>query len=252
MVSRQLSTLEAGDERSEPDHLLGLRSVRAFYGRGEEVLHGVDLELGVGEVVGLLGANGAGKTTTLRAISGLVRITGTVAFCGAAMTSAPQARARLGVAHVPEGRQVFGSLTVAENLLLGRQLLARHDRDPAMLDRVLAVFPELTALMKRSGGWLSGGEQQMVAIGRAMMAQPKLMLLDEPTMGLAPVVVERLHAVFAPENRGTLAVLVAEENSGFVAAVTDRTYVLRRGRVAWSGPSHAVVSDPGVREMLLG
>lgn len=242
------------DERATTPRpaLLRLVDVKAFYEGGEEAIHGVDLELGDGEIVGLLGANGSGKTTTLRAISGLVRTTGSIEFGGSPLVGPAVGRARLGLAHVPEGRQVFATLTVAENLLLGHQQLQRRHRDPSTFDQVLELFPELQPLLKRSAGWLSGGEQQMVAIGRALMAQPKVMLLDEPTMGLAPVVVDRLHDVFTSEIRSGLTVLIAEENFGFVAAVTDRAYVLRAGRVAWSGPTPEIESDPSVRQMLLG
>jgi branched-chain amino acid transport system ATP-binding protein len=239
----------AQDNRSAPT--LELRDVGATYGRGEQAISGIDLRVSPGEIVGLLGANGAGKSTTLRAISGVLRTTGDVLLDGEPLWGPPERRSRLGVAHVPEGRQVFG-MSVLDNLLLGRQTVPRGARDPAVLDNVLDVFPELGALLARNGSSLSGGEQQMVAIGRALMAQPRLVLLDEPTMGLAPVVVGRLEHVLTSISAQSIAVLVAEENLGFAAAVAPTCHVLRSGRPAWQGPTRQVLDDPSIRTLFLG
>jgi branched-chain amino acid transport system ATP-binding protein len=232
--------------------VLGLVGMSASYGRGQTVVRDVDLEVHAGEVVGLLGANGAGKTTVLRAISGVVETTGKVLLDGQRLSGAPESRARRGVAHVPEGRQLFGSMSVTDNLLLGANVLRRRDRSPAQLESVLELFPELGKLMKRDAAWLSGGEQQMVAIGRALMAKPRLVLLDEPTMGLAPIVIDRLGTAIRAMSQQGLAVLVAEENLGFAGAVTERAYVLRAGQIAWRGPTETVLKDPELKHLFLG
>ena len=251
-----ISQTHDGTERRTTDTgattVLGLVGVSASYGRGQTVVRDVDLEVCAGEVVGLLGANGAGKTSVLRAISGVIETAGDVLLDGQRLSGVPEVRARQGVAHVPEGRQLFGSMSVTDNLLLGANILSRRDRAANQLDRVLELFPELVKLMKRDAAWLSGGEQRMVAIGRALMAQPRLVLLDEPTMGLAPIVVNRLGAAIAAMSQQGTAVLVAEENLGFAGSVTQRAYVLRAGQIAWSGLTEAVLKDPELEPLFLG
>jgi branched-chain amino acid transport system ATP-binding protein len=232
--------------------LLSLVELCGSYGRGESVVRDVTLAVGAGEVVGLLGANGAGKSTVLRAVSGLVRTTGQVLLDGRPLVGSPEGRARLGVAHVPEGRRLFGAMSVLDNLLAGAIAVPRRQRDPERLDRVFQLFPELRLLARRDAAWLSGGEQQMVAVGRALMAQPSVVLLDEPTLGLAPLVVNRLAEAVAGLAAEGLAVLVAEENLGFAAAVAERVYVLRAGRVADHGPADVLLGDATLRPLFLG
>jgi branched-chain amino acid transport system ATP-binding protein len=231
--------------------VLELGNVSASYGRGDAAIRSVNLRVEQGQVVGLLGANGAGKSTTLRAISGVIGATGQVLIDGDALVGTPERRARRGVAHVPEGRQIIGTMTVSDNLLLGHHSVRRRDRNRGQYDTVLELFPELRPLLNRAGAWLSGGEQQMLAIGRALMAQPRLMLLDEPTMGLAPIVVERLAKVLQSLHQLSMSVLVAEENLGFAADVASECYVLRSGQVAWSGTSSRLKSEPGLKSLFL-
>lgn len=230
--------------------LLRLAGVSATYPGGAQALHRLDLEVPVGAVVGLLGANGAGKTSTLKAISGGVTTQGRLELDGEELTGATQQRIVRGIAHVPEGRRVYAGLTVRENLLLG-QFGKRRGVDDSGDDvgRVLEIFPELEKHLGRSGAWLSGGEQQMVAIGRALVARPRLLLLDEPTMGLAPIVVERLADVVR-SGLGS-SVLVAEENVHFATQVASTCYVLQAGRIAWAGPAEQLRGDRSIQSLLI-
>jgi branched-chain amino acid transport system ATP-binding protein len=231
--------------------LLELRNVEARYGP-LVALHGVSLKVGEGEVVAVLGANGAGKTTTLRAISGTVRRSGDVLLGGDALGRTPEAVARRRVAHVPEGRGTFVELTVEENLRLGAY--ARRDRQVATdLERVLGWFPRLRERLGQQAGTLSGGEQQMLALGRALMLSPRLLLLDEPSLGLAPLVVAELFAIVRRLNEEEgLAVLVVEQNASLALAAARRAYVLEAGRVAVEGPSAELREHEDVRRSYLG
>jgi len=231
--------------------LLELRSVAARYGP-LEALHGIDLSVGEGEVVAVLGANGAGKTTTLRAISGTVRTSGDVLFAGKPLSRRPEAVARAGIAHVPEGRGTFTQLSVDENLRLGAHV--RRDRAGVKTDyRVLERFPILADRRGQAAGSLSGGEQQQLALARALMQRPRLLLLDEPSLGLAPLVVTEFFRVVGELNEQEgLSVLVVEQNAILALASSSRAYVLEVGRVAVAGTSAELQRDESVRRSYLG
>ena len=232
--------------------MLEVEELRCAYGRIEAV-KGVSLSVRAGEIVALVGSNGAGKTTLLRAISGVQPVTaGRIAFAGARIeTAPPHRRVVLGMAHVPEGRQVFAPLTVADNLRLGAFL--RRDRDIARdVERIYAIFPALAGKRRDAAGGLSGGQQQMLAIGRALMARPKLLLLDEPSMGLAPLLVRQiLDAVVALKQEG-VTILLVEQNAAAALAIADRGYVIETGRIAHAGTGAALAEDRRVREAYLG
>jgi branched-chain amino acid transport system ATP-binding protein len=231
--------------------LLELRDVEARYGP-VKALHGVSLDVGEGEVVAVLGANGAGKTTTLRAVSGTVRRSGELRFEGERLPAAPDAVARRGIAHVPEGRGTFAELSVLDNLRLGAFVRrGRESRDD--LRRVYSYFPRLEERRDQQAGTLSGGEQQMLALGRAMMARPRLLLLDEPSLGLAPLVVEAIFETLARLNAAEgLTIVVVEQNANLALRTSSRAYVLEVGRVAVSGPSAELSKAESVRRSYLG
>jgi branched-chain amino acid transport system ATP-binding protein len=232
--------------------LLELRGVEARYG-GLQALHGIDLSVGQGEVVAVLGANGAGKTTTLRAISGTVRTSGELLFSGGRLPRRPEAVARAGVAHVPEGRGTFTELTVEENLRLGAYV--RRDRAGVKADqeRVLERFPILAERRRQAAGSLSGGEQQQLALARALMQRPRLLLLDEPSLGLAPILVAELFRVIGELNEEEgLSVLVVEQNATLALSASSRAYVLEVGRVAVAGTSDELRRNESVRRSYLG
>lgn len=232
--------------------MLRVEGLRSAYGRIEAV-KGVDLEVAAGEIVALVGSNGAGKTTLLRAISGVQPITdGTIAFDGERIDPLPpHARVALGIAQVPEGRQVFAPLTVEDNLRLGAFRRGRGETGTT-LGEVYALFPVLGEKRSLPAGGLSGGQQQMLAIGRALMGRPRLLLLDEPSMGLAPLLVDQiLEAVVRLRERG-LTVLLVEQNATAALAIADRGYVLETGRITHQGTGRALAEDPKVREAYLG
>ena len=232
--------------------LLELRDVEARYGP-IVALQGVSLSVDEGEVVALLGANGAGKTTTLRAVSGIVRKSGQVLYAGTDVSrTTPERLAKLGVAHLPEGRGILTELTVWENLRMGAYL--RRDRDVrADLERVAALFPWIGERRGQEAGTLSGGEQQMLALARALVSRPKLLMLDEPSLGLAPLVVQELFRVVTELNQAEgLTVLVVEQNANIALEVSRRAYVLEVGRVAVEGSSEELRRHEGVRRSYLG
>jgi len=231
--------------------LLELDDVHARYGL-VEALHGVSLSVGEGEVVAVLGGNGAGKTTTLRAVSGLVSTSGEVRFAGERITrAAPERVARAGIAHVPEGRGIFQELSVYENLRLGAYL--RRKGFAESYERACGLFPFLEARRQQQAGTLSGGEQQMLAIARALMSRPRLLLLDEPSLGLAPIVVREIFGILGDLNeKEGLAVLVVEQNAKLALRSSSRAYVLEVGRVALEGPSTELAEDESVRNSYLG
>jgi len=230
--------------------LLELRNVEARYGP-VKALHGVSLTVGGGELVAVLGANGAGKTTTLRAISGTVRRTGDLVFGGKALPRRPEGTARAGIAHVPEGRGTFSDLTVWENLRLGAYTRRGGIKDDAR--RVFGFFPRLEERRHQQAGTLSGGEQQMLALGRAMMARPKLLLLDEPSLGLAPIVVNEIfEALERMKGQDGMSVLVVEQNANLVLAHAARAYVLEVGTVVVEGTSDELRANESVRKSYLG
>ena len=233
--------------------LLELEGVHARYGP-ILALRGVSLAVNEGEIVALLGANGAGKTTTLRAVSGTVATTGSIAFAGRALNGrGPEGVARLGIAHVPEGRGILGELTVSENLRLGAYI--RRDRRAVKrdLERVAGYFPWMSERRGQEAATLSGGEQQMLALGRALVSRPRLLMLDEPSLGLAPIVVQELFRIVAELNaQEGLSVLVVEQNANIALRVSTRAYVLEVGRVAVEGASEELREHEGVRRSYLG
>ncbi|MGA8990823.1 MAG: ABC transporter ATP-binding protein [Rhodoplanes sp.] len=226
--------------------------LRSGYGR-IEALHGVSLEVRAGEIVALLGANGAGKTTLLRAISGVQPATaGEIRFEGQRIDRMPgHRRVTLGIAQVPEGRQLFTPLSVEDNLRLGAWTRASADMG-ADIARVFAMFPMLDALRHTAAGALSGGQQQMLAIGRALMAKPRLLLLDEPSMGLAPILVDQILAVVAELKRSGMTVLLVEQNASAALAIADRGYVIETGRITVGGDAAMLLADPRVQSGYLG
>lgn len=231
--------------------MLTVENLSSRYGR-IEVLHNVGLMVGAGEIVALVGSNGAGKTTLLRAISGVQPIaSGRVLLEGQPIQRlAAHRRVRLGLVQVPEGRQIFGPMTVEENLAVGAW--TRSDSYEEDLDRVFETFPILAEFRGRAAGMLSGGQQQMLAIGRALMAKPKMLLLDEPSMGLAPLLIEQIFAIIAEIRKQGVTVLVVEQNVHAALAVADRGYVLDSGKIALEGEGAALLDDPRVREAYLG
>jgi branched-chain amino acid transport system ATP-binding protein len=233
--------------------LLELRDVEARYG-AIRALHGVSLAVEEGEVVSLLGANGAGKTTTLRAISGAVRKTGDVTFDGKSIArSAAESVARLGVAHVPEGRGLFAELTVWENLRMGAYVRGERKTFKQEAPRVLGYFPWLEARKNQQAGTLSGGEQQMLSLARALVSRPRLLMLDEPSLGLAPTVVRELFGIVKHLNAEEgLSVLVVEQNANVALDASARAYVLEVGKIAVSGTSDELRRHEGVRRSYLG
>jgi len=232
--------------------VLAVEEVRSSYGR-IEALHGVSLDVAAGEIVTLVGANGAGKTTLLRAISGVQPISaGRIRFEAHRLDAmSAHARVALGIAQVPEGRQVFAPLSVEDNLRLGAWR-RRRERLDAELAGVYELFPTLASRRRVSAGTLSGGEQQMLAIGRALMARPRLLLLDEPSMGLAPMLVEQILDVVRRLKQGGLTVLLVEQNARAALAIADRGYVVETGRIATSGSAGELLADDRVRAAYLG
>jgi branched-chain amino acid transport system ATP-binding protein len=232
--------------------MLDVKGLHAGYGPFA-VLHGIDLALSAGEIVAVLGANGAGKTTLNRALSGLIRPTaGSIRFDGADIAAAPpDTIVRAGLIQVPEGRKVFPNLSVRENLLLGAYLRGRSAR-PRNLARVLDIFPRLGERLSQLAGSMSGGEQQMLAIGRGLMAEPRLLILDEPSLGLSPILTEELFALIARLNEEGLAILLVEQNVVQSLAIAGRAYVIEHGQVAVQGDAAALAADPRLKAAYLG
>jgi branched-chain amino acid transport system ATP-binding protein len=232
--------------------LLEVEDIRTFYGN-IEALKGISLTVEEGEIITLIGSNGAGKSTTLRSISGLTPPrTGSIRFEGKEISRFPaQDIVRTGIAQAPEGRHCFSRMTVRENLELGAYL--RRDKEiPDDLERVYEFFPRLKERERQKAGTMSGGEQQMLAIGRALMARPKLMLLDEPSMGIAPILVERIYERIAEINEQGTTILLVEQNANFALDVSKRGYVLETGRVALSDESSSLRENPEVQKAYLG
>jgi branched-chain amino acid transport system ATP-binding protein len=231
--------------------LLELQDVEARYGP-VQALHGVSLQVPEGSIVAVLGANGAGKTTTLRAVSGTVRSSGRITFAGNSLRGGPEAVARAGIAHVPEGRGTFTELTVTENLKLGAY--TRRERSlQSDIDRMAEWFPWIPQRAAQQAGTLSGGEQQMLALARALMARPKLLMLDEPSLGLAPMVVREIFRIVRELNqRDGLTVLVVEQDARIALQAASTAYVLEVGRVAVAGSSDELRENESVRRSYLG
>jgi len=233
--------------------LLELQRVHAHYGP-IQALKGISLTVESGEIVTLLGANGAGKTSTLRAISGLVRPSaGRILLADVDITHRrPHEIVELGVGHVPEGRRIFPRLSVEENLRLGAFTVRDRAEIARRQDYVFSLFPRLAERRKQAGGTLSGGEQQMLAIGRALMMQPRILLLDEPSMGLAPVLVESIFEVIQRLNRDGTTILLVEQNARMALEVAHRGYVLETGQIVLSGNARDLARDPRVQAAYLG
>jgi len=227
--------------------VLRLDAVEAAYGPSR-VLHGVTLEAREGEVVSLLGRNGAGKSTTLKAIVGLVEVTGgAISLDGQSLHSRlPHEISRLGVGWVPEDRRIFSDLTVAENLLVGAKGTGGWS-----VDRVYQYFPKLGEMAGRRGGSLSGGEQQMLTVARTLMGNPRILLLDEPSEGLAPVIVQALGQQIAALKREGLTILLSEQNLKFAARLADRAYIIEKGQIRWEGPMGRLLEDDAARRAYL-
>ena len=232
--------------------LLEVDDIHTSYG-SIEALKGISLTVEEGEVVTLIGSNGAGKSTTLRSISGLTPArSGTIRFGGREITrTSAQEIVGLGIALSPEGRHCFPRMTVRENLDLGAHL-RRGSGIAEDLERVFTLFPRLNERQRQKAGTMSGGEQQMLAIGRALMARPKLLLLDEPSMGIAPILVQRIYETIGEINRGGVAILLVEQNANYALGIAGRGYVLETGRVALSAASAALRDDPEVQRAYLG
>ncbi len=232
--------------------ILEARGLTAFYGP-VQALFGLDFVVEDGGATALLGANGAGKTTTLRALSGLIRREGDVRFRGRPIAAlSTEAVARLGVAHVPDGRGTFTDLTVEENLRLGAYVRSDRNGVKQDFDRVFGYFPRLAERRRQQAGTLSGGEQQMLAISRALLMRPSLLMLDEPSFGLAPLAVEEIFRILAAINREGVSMLIVEQNASLALDLADRAVLIETGRVALSGPSQAIRVDDAVRRSYLG
>jgi branched-chain amino acid transport system ATP-binding protein len=231
--------------------LLDIADLHVHYGK-IEAIGGISLTVEEGEIVTLIGANGAGKTTTLKTISGLRRPSaGAVRFDGRDITGVPgHQRVKLGLCQAPEGRGIFPGMTVLENLEMGAYVRSRRASNE--LDRVLTLFPRLAERRKQQGGTLSGGEQQMLAIGRALMAEPKLLLLDEPSMGLAPLIVAQIFKILREINDLGTTILLVEQNAVQALALSHRAYVLETGKIVASGPAAELLDDPALRAAYLG
>ncbi len=232
--------------------MLEVAALRAGYGP-IEVLRGIDLRVAAGEIVALLGSNGAGKSTLNNNISGLYRpFGGTIRFDGKDIAGAPSMQiVEAGLVQVPEGRRVFPNLTVRDNLELGSYRRGKPAR-AQNLERVLTTFPRLRERLRQAAGTLSGGEQQMLAIGRGLMAEPRLLILDEPSLGLSPLLVEEMFALIGRLNADGLAILLVEQNVMQSLAIAHRAYVLENGRIALQGPAAGLAEHPGLRKSYLG
>ncbi|MBV8508131.1 MAG: ABC transporter ATP-binding protein [Alphaproteobacteria bacterium] len=233
--------------------MLEVRGLTAFYGQSQ-ALHGLDFALDEGNIVTLLGANGAGKTTTLRALCGMVRVGGEARFDGKSLLGrATEDIVRLGIAHVPEGRGSFVRMTVEENLQLGAMVRRDHAGISRDIEQVYAHFPRLRERRSQTAGTLSGGEQQMLAVGRALMLRPRLMLLDEPSFGLAPLIVEELFEILRRLNRELgVAMLIVEQNAALALDLADHAYLLETGHIVMAGPAGEIGEDEAVRRSYLG
>ena len=235
------------------ENLLELRRLEVAYG-GIHAVKGIDLTVRQGELVCLIGANGAGKTTTLKGITGLQPIkSGTIHYNGANITGKPAFQlVRQGLSMVPEGRGVFGALTIEENLAMGAYTRNDTAQVKEDVERVFALFPRLKERRKQTAGTLSGGEQQMLAMGRAMMSRPKLLLLDEPSMGLAPLMVQKVFETVLAIAKEGVTILLIEQNAKLALEVSGRGYVMESGEITLRGEATALLSDPKVREAYLG
>ncbi len=233
--------------------MLEVSGLNIYYG-GIHALRGISISVPEDKIVTLIGANGAGKSTMLRGISGLVEVrSGKISFLGRAIQNRPAHRiARMGIALVPEGRRIFGNLTVEENLLMGSFAQTGTEEEKVGLERVYEIFPRLRERKKQKGGTLSGGEQQMLALGRGLMARPVLLMLDEPSMGLAPKLVHEVFSILRTIHREGMTILLVEQNAVAALHAAHYGYVLQTGRVTLEGPGEVLLQDTSVREAYLG
>ena len=233
--------------------MLKVKDLNVSYG-AIHAIHDVSLEVNAGEIVSLIGANGAGKTTTLHTITGLKKASsGSVELEGYnLLTTEPSKIVGLGMAHVPEGRRIFASMTVEENLEMGAFTIRDKSQILADIENVYKHFPRLRERYKQAGGTLSGGEQQMLAIGRAMMSRPKIMLMDEPSMGLSPLLVGEIFEIIQELNRSGMTILLVEQNAKMALSIADRAYVLETGHVVMNGQAKDMLEDDQVRRAYLG
>jgi branched-chain amino acid transport system ATP-binding protein len=233
--------------------LLSARKLCAFYG-STQVLHGIDFDIVEGSVTAFLGANGAGKTSTLRAVSGMIETSGEISFAGAPLAGkSTEDRARLGIAHVPEGRGTFSRMTIEENLQLGAMSRSGRAGIAADIERVYGYFPRLRERANQQAGTMSGGEQQMLAIGRALMMRPKLMLLDEPSFGLAPLTIDEVYTILRrlKDDEG-VSMLLVEQNAAVALALADQAYLIETGEIVMSGLAQDIGRDENIRRAYLG
>jgi branched-chain amino acid transport system ATP-binding protein len=235
------------------ESLLALRKLELAYG-GIQAVKGIDIEVAAGELVCLIGANGAGKTTTLKGICGLLPVkSGTIHYQGEDVTGRPAYRlVQRGLAMVPEGRGVFGALTIEENLAMGAYIRSDNDGVKADVERVFDLFPRLKERRRQTAGTLSGGEQQMLAMGRALMSRPKLLLLDEPSMGLAPLMVQKVFETIVTVSGEGVTILLVEQNAKLALEVSGRGYVMESGEITLEGGAKSLLHDPKVRAAYLG
>lgn len=233
--------------------LLQVRGLHAGYG-ATQVLRGISLEVSAGEIVALLGANGAGKTTTLRAMSGLLSARGKILFDGLDISAIhPARRVALGLAHVPQGRGTFGDFTVEDNLALGAYTVASHRQIAADMERWFEVFPRLRERRRQRAAWLSGGEQQMLAIARALMSRPRMLMCDEPSLGLAPAITQEMFRVFERINREhSTTLLIVEQNADLTLRLAQRAYVMETGEITLQGDSDELLASPSIQQSYLG
>ena len=233
--------------------MLEIKDLHVFYG-AIHALKGVSLTVGDGELVSLIGANGAGKTTTLHTISGLLTAaSGSITLDGTDLQKAPPDRIiTLGLAHVPEGRHVFARMSVEENLRMGAYIIRDQKKIETNLERVYAHFPRLKERRRQLAGTLSGGEQQMLATGRALMTDPRMVLMDEPSMGLSPLLVKEIFAIIEELHKSGITILLVEQNAKMALAVSDRAYVMETGVISMEGPAAQLAADDRVRRAYLG
>jgi branched-chain amino acid transport system ATP-binding protein len=233
--------------------LLDVKDLNVYYG-AIHALQGISFNLNEGEIVSLIGANGAGKSTTLRTISGILRPRGgNIHYEGEDITMIPAEQiVRKGISHVPEGRKIFAPLTVKENLMMGAYTRTDPEEIKRTMERVYASFPRLKERENQLGGTLSGGEQQMLATGRGMMSRPKILLLDEPSMGLSPILVEEIFRIIQEINSQGTTILLVEQNASMALSISHRAYVLETGRIVLEGKAQDVLNDPQVKAVYLG
>lgn len=232
--------------------MLQLVNVESYYG-GIHALKGIDVSVEKGEIVTLIGSNGAGKSTTLKSISGLVKIkTGNILYNGTEISNKPAHETTLlGIAHVPEGRRIFSKLSVKENLLMGAFSVKNKNVIDERMEKVFHFFPKLKDRIEQKGGTMSGGEQQMLAIGRALMMKPDLLMLDEPSMGLAPIIVEQIFEIIKELNQEGITILLVEQNAYQALQIAHRGYVIQTGKIKLQGNGHDLITNEEVREAYL-